>query len=168
MPSSAKWFKDNCHPSCLIACVASCAPGCCKEHDKVDKKTGLAKHCHPMCIQNCVPSCGSGCCSPEEERKRGHKFLHYQKVQAFKKLNDEPPPKVEIKKVSDENRPFKITDIHHLEKPHPPLVNPDLSSPEMYKPQKRLCPTGCPLVSLCLVENWYLFVYEGSSKVIFT
>lgn len=73
---------------CLESCVSSCLPGCCREHDKVSVKTGLAKHCHPHCLVDCQPSCGSGCCSAEEERKRGHQFLHYQKIKDFHKAKD--------------------------------------------------------------------------------
>lgn len=149
---TAKWFKENCHPDCLIACVASCAPGCCKEHEKVDKKTGLSKHCHPMCKTKCIPSCGSGCCSPEEEKKRGHEFRHYQKAKTYQTPKEEPP-KVEIKTYQDDSKSFKISDIHRIEKPHPPLVNPKLFSANLYKPQKRLCPTGCPAVSF---YNYYV------------
>jgi len=83
-----EYFKTHCHPMCLESCVSSCLPGCCREHDKVSVKTGLAKHCHPHCLVDCQPSCGSGCCSAEEERKRGHQFLHYQKIKDFHKAKD--------------------------------------------------------------------------------
>lgn len=87
------YFKTHCHPNCLHSCVSSCLPGCCPEHDKVSVKTGLAKHCHSSCLTNCVPACGSGCCSAEEERKRGHHFLHYQKIQDYHQAKDEAEAK---------------------------------------------------------------------------
>ncbi|XP_068756670.1 uncharacterized protein [Montipora capricornis] len=83
-----EYFKANCHPMCLESCVSSCMPGCCREHDKVSVKTGLGKHCHPHCLVDCAPSCGSGCCSAEEERNRGHKFLHYQRMADYQKTKE--------------------------------------------------------------------------------
>lgn len=74
-------------------------------------KTGLAKHCHGSCLTNCVPSCGSGCCSDEEERKRGHHFLHYQKIKDYHKAKDEAAakphdkPKKNEKKQKDKGNP---------------------------------------------------------------
>jgi len=88
-----EYFKSHCHPMCLHSCVSSCMPGCCPEHDKVSLKTGLAKHCHASCLTSCVPACGSGCCSAEEELKRGHHFLHYQKIKDYHKAKDEAEEK---------------------------------------------------------------------------
>ena len=88
-----EYFKAHCHPQCLHSCVASCQPGCCPEHDKVSVTTGLAKHCHSSCLTNCVPACGSGCCSADEEMKRGHHFLHYQKIRDYQKAKDQAEEK---------------------------------------------------------------------------
>lgn len=85
---AGEYFKTHCHPKCLTSCVSSCMPGCCPEHDKVSIATKLAKHCHPSCLTDCLPACGSGCCSAEDERKRGHHFLHYQKISDYHKAKD--------------------------------------------------------------------------------
>lgn len=106
-----EYFKTHCHPKCLTSCVSSCMPGCCREHDKVSVKTGLAKHCHASCLTNCLPSCGSGCCSADEERKRGHHFLHYQRIKDYHKAKDEAAskqhdqPKKDTKKLEDKVNP---------------------------------------------------------------
>ncbi|XP_058954839.2 uncharacterized protein [Pocillopora verrucosa] len=106
-----EYFKTHCHPKCLTSCVSSCMPGCCREHDKVSVKTGLAKHCHASCLTNCLPSCGSGCCSADEERKRGHHFLHYQRIKDYHKTKDEAAskqhdqPKKDTKKLEDKVNP---------------------------------------------------------------
>jgi hypothetical protein len=154
--STEKYFKKHCHPFCLVACVASCGEGCCKEHDKIDIKTGVAKHCHPMCATNCVPSCGSGCCSEEEEKKRGHKFTHFDKINVLKKKKDEPKKKETPKdKPIVTKKMFSVKDIGHKEKPHHPIVNTKLSSEDLYKPQARLCPGTCPGVRKIINNNSY-------------
>ena len=92
-PAADEYFKSHCHPMCGHLCVSSCLPGCCPQHDKVSVKTGLAKHCHSSCLTDCVPACGSGCCSADEERKRGHHFLHYQRIKDYYKARDKAEEK---------------------------------------------------------------------------
>lgn len=108
-----EYFKAHCHPQCLDSCVSSCMPGCCHEHDKVSVVTNLPKHCHPSCLTDCLPACGSGCCSAEDERKRGHHFLHYQRIkdyhkakgEAAKKAKQHDEPKKPNKKQQDKLNP---------------------------------------------------------------
>ena len=71
--------------------------------------TKLAKHCHPSCLTSCVPSCGSGCCSAEDEQKRGHHFLHYQKIADYHKAKDAAKSKNKGPPVKQHDEPKKIT-----------------------------------------------------------
>lgn len=104
-----EYFKTHCHPGCLTSCVSSCMPGCCPEHDKVSIVTKLAKHCHPSCLTSCVPACGSGCCSAEDERKRGHHFLHYQKIEDYYKAKDAAKSKNKSPLAKQHDEPKKNT-----------------------------------------------------------
>lgn len=153
-----EYSKKHCHPLCLVSCISSCGEGCCKEHDKVPVHTALAGHCHPECKQTCVPSCGSGCCSDDEEKKRGHHFLHYQRIHDYKtKAKDKPHVTVQKKKPQTKPKAQDKTH-HHAKAVHPnvkvkPLKNLGKHWSEgLYNdrgqmiPQKRLCFAPCPEV----------------------
>ena len=140
-----------------MSCISSCGEGCCKEHDKVAVHTALAKHCHPGCRLECVPSCGSGCCSADDEKKRGHHFLHYQRIHDYKNnVKDVPHVTVYKKQPKPKSQDkvqhhTKAKDVKVKVKPLPNLgkhwSEGLYNSEGQLIPQKRLCAAPCPAVS---------------------